>query len=127
MATNKFKLGTETPSKLYMGDVEVTKAYMGETLVYEKSSSSGETWVINNTPTLIDLTSNINFVSNNETFNTIYITPIGGMFTASISYDDYEHYNPNNGWDNQAYRTITFATPPTGALLTWLQANAVKK
>ena len=34
--TNKLKFGTETPSKLYMGDIEVTKAYMGEVLVYEK-------------------------------------------------------------------------------------------
>lgn len=43
--TNKLKFGTETPSKLYMGETEVTKAYMGETLVYEKSESSGETWL----------------------------------------------------------------------------------
>lgn len=27
-------------------------------------------------------------------------------------------------WQNDAYKTITFDTPPTGALLTWLQANA---
>ena len=33
---NKLKLGTETPSKIYMGENEVTKAYIGETLVYEK-------------------------------------------------------------------------------------------
>lgn len=45
--TNKLKFGTETPTKLYMGETEVTKAYMGETLVYEKSSSSGETWLLN--------------------------------------------------------------------------------
>ena len=47
MATNKLKFGTETPTKLYMGDSEVTKAYMDETLVYEKSTSSGETWLLN--------------------------------------------------------------------------------
>lgn len=34
--TNKLKFGTETPSKLYMGKTEVTKAYLGDTLVYEK-------------------------------------------------------------------------------------------
>ena len=33
-------------------------------------------------------------------------------------------YN-NKGWVNSAYRTITFATPPTGDLLAWLKANAV--
>lgn len=30
-------------------------------------------------------------------------------------------------WVNQAYRTITFLEPPTGDLLTWLQANGVKQ
>ena len=34
--TNNLKFGTETPSKLYMGETEVTKVYMGEVLVYEK-------------------------------------------------------------------------------------------
>lgn len=28
---------------------------------------------------------------------------------------------------NQAYRTLTFLEPPTGELLTWLQANGVKQ
>lgn len=27
-------------------------------------------------------------------------------------------------WINQVYRTITFDAPPTGDLLTWLEANA---
>jgi hypothetical protein len=30
-------------------------------------------------------------------------------------------------WTNDAYRTITFLEPPTGALLAWLQENAVKQ
>lgn len=30
-------------------------------------------------------------------------------------------------WESQAYRKLTFDTPPTGALLTWLQANGVKQ
>lgn len=33
----------------------------------------------------------------------------------------------NNVWNDQKYRTITFQTPPTGALLTWLQANGTKQ
>lgn len=32
-------------------------------------------------------------------------------------------YN-GTSWVNEAYRTITFGTEPTGKLLTWLQANA---
>lgn len=33
----------------------------------------------------------------------------------------------NATWFNDAYRTITFATAPTGDLLTWLQANGTKQ
>ena len=29
-------------------------------------------------------------------------------------------------WQNNAYKKLTFDAPPTGALLTWLQSNAVK-
>jgi len=34
---------------------------------------------------------------------------------------------PGNGWTDEKYRTVTFLEPPTGDLLTWLQANAVKQ
>lgn len=33
-------------------------------------------------------------------------------------------YYSTTGWANNGYRTITFSEPPTGDLLTWLQANA---
>ena len=33
-------------------------------------------------------------------------------------------YSDRSGWFQSSYRTITFATPPTGDLLTWLEANA---
>ncbi len=39
-----------------------------------------------------------------------------------LYYDDTEAYR--SGWKNSAYRTITFDTEPTGALLTYLEANA---
>ena len=29
--------------------------------------------------------------------------------------------------NNEAYKTLVFDTPPTGDLLTWLQANATKQ
>ena len=32
--------------------------------------------------------------------------------------------NPPFQWKQEVYRTITFDTPPTGDLLTWLTANA---
>ena len=30
-------------------------------------------------------------------------------------------------WYSEAYKTLVFDTPPTGDLLTWLQANATKQ
>lgn len=30
-------------------------------------------------------------------------------------------------WTKETYRTVTFLEPPTGGLLAWLQANAVKQ
>lgn len=41
----------------------------------------------------------------------------------SLANLDYSFMN----WCNEIYRKITFVTPPTGALLTWLQANGVKQ
>lgn len=124
--TNKLKFGTETPSKLYIGETEVTKAYMGETLVYEKSESSGETWLLNKTLTLQALTATIDFISNNQNFSSI------DMSNTGISYDNvsvYTKFSPDeNHWPNgEAYRTIKFKTAPTGDLLAWLQANGVKQ
>ena len=50
-----------------------------------------------------------------------------------MHYDNNEvaGYDPGVGggyeFDNEAYRKLTFDTPPTGDLLTWLQSNAVKQ
>ena len=38
-----------------------------------------------------------------------------------------ELYTTKSGWVKSSYRTITFATPPTGDLLAWLKANAIPK
>ena len=37
---------------------------------------------------------------------------------------DYTHFT---NWQNEAYRTVTFLESPSGELLTWLQASAVKQ
>ena len=50
-----------------------------------------------------------------------------------LYYDNNEiaGYDPGFGgayeFDDEAYRKLTFDTPPTGDLLTWLQSNAVKQ
>ena len=60
-----------------------------------------------------------NFTSNGESF----IELCTGRYP--LDDGDVEVY-ANSTWINEAYRTIIFETAPTGDLLTWLQANAVK-
>lgn len=98
-----------------------------------------ETWVINDTYSSdIEFTvSSLNFISNGKNFTSIAIriAPVGS------AYIKYNNTTVNNimvntldtgirgtaSWINSTYRTITFLEPPTGDLLTWLQANAVKQ
>ncbi len=51
-----------------------------------------------------------------------YYTPVNkiinvGSFEPGMGEDKFT-------WQNNAYRKLTFDTPPTGALLTWLETNA---
>ena len=95
--------------------------------------SSGETWVLNARPygtstSFGSITASINFTSNNTNYSRIFI-PIENDLsdgTEALLYDEQQAYR-NSEWYNQAYRTLTFATSPTGDLLTWLQANGTKQ
>lgn len=67
----------------------------------------------------------IPFESNSTNFQKIEVR--GNFFPGSGIYYDAINVWSDNVWVNEAYRTITFFEPPTGDLLTWLQANAVKQ
>lgn len=103
---------------------------------YLAPKSETETWVLIESP---DLSSTfdyiINFKSNDIKFvqmksfgtlgpgtvnhNLIYYNAAGTAIPA--------YYGEFDRWPNDAYRTITFLEPPTGDLLTWLQANGTKQ
>lgn len=101
------------------------------------TKKKGETWIINDfssspTAAIID---NIEFTSNSKIFTKITISRESKLVSyllydlekvASILYET-ETKNWSTSWTNSAYRTITFTSPATGDLLTWLQANAVKQ
>ena len=120
-------------TKIYKGDVErsdIQKIYKGTTLLYEKVLPQGETWVINESPNfnteVIDFV--INFTSNNNNYTMFYARSTG--INEYISYykaPSYQQVYVSGTWNNQAYRTVIFETAPTGDLLTWLEANAVKQ
>lgn len=89
--------------------------------------AGGETWVLNNSLSGINnagKTYSCSFVSNGVSYSSIRLDP-DKTLEDELLYDSTTVYYYN--WKNQAYRTIAFSEPPTGALLTWLQANGVKQ
>ena len=96
--------------------------------------SSGETWVLNETVSFDLPRVNVDFTSNNENFDSIIAADLG-KFEKNLTYDRvdggavivFDAGIDGLSWKDQAYRTLTFAIPPTGDLLTWLQANGTKQ
>ena len=90
-----------------------------------------ETWVIKSSASGEFATTQIAFTSNRRKFTSIGAVYDG--FVVALLYDNHEiaGYDPGGGgvyeFNDQAYRKLTFDTPPTGALLTWLQSNATKQ
>lgn len=101
--------------------------YKGE---YE-DISSGETWLLNDWLNFENsqwITLTASFTSNGQTFSSIKYKYAPTAY-AYLNYDDTWVFDSDDGggWRNEAYRTITFETAPTGDLLTWLQANGTKQ
>ena len=98
-----------------------------------KSTAVGtkETWVIEGKAGGVFATTQISFTSNGQKFTSIGAKYVD--FFVFLYYDNNEiaGYDPGAGngleFYNEAYRTLTFDTPPTGALFPWLQANGVKQ
>ena len=92
-----------------------------------------ETWVIKSDASGTFATTQISFTSNGQKFTSIGAEYSAGSFII-LRYDNNEvaGYDIAGGggvyeFDNEAYRKLTFDTPPTGDLLTWLQANATRQ
>ena len=89
-----------------------------------------ETWVIKSDASGAFSTTQIAFTSNGQKFTSIGSYYDGSIF--SLLYDNDEiAIDPGVGggyeFYNEAYRKLTFDTPPTGELLTWLQSNATRQ
>lgn len=99
-----------------------------------KTTSTSETWVLNESGLENHTLSkqSIAFTSNGKSYIAIENFSSGsGLFYYTTAYD-YDAPYVDGGpqgfiWTDQAYRTLVFATPPTGDLLTWLQANGTKQ
>ena len=92
-----------------------------------------ETWVIKSDASGEFATTQIAFTSNGQKFTSIGADYDAGSYII-LRYDNNEvaGYDIAGGgagfeFENEAYRKLTFDTTPTGALLTWLQANATRQ
>ena len=97
------------------------------------SGGAKETWVIKSSAAGVFATTQIAFTSNGQKFTSIGAAYDAGSFVI-LRYDNGEvaGYDTAGGdvvyeFYNDAYRKLTFDTPPTGDLLTWLQSNATKQ
>lgn len=116
--------------EIYMKDGKALKVTGG----YLAPKNETETWVLSNYGTIADgFEQEAAFVSNGHEFSKISYsafkifydtTPV--TYKLGITSNGGEWVNANIFTD-QAYRTLTFTTPPTGDLLTWLQANGTKQ
>lgn len=93
-----------------------------------------ETWVLNDYISSILTKQVINFTSNGQDFDSIecesYKQEMSPVSFSRIYYGSLSTLAYDNGygdWQNNAYKTITFETSPTGTLLTWLQNNGTKQ
>lgn len=113
--------------QIYMKDGKAL--WMNEKAITPKKATS-ETWVLNEfipvNPNDDVTTFNTSFISNQTKFSTIEYS---FAIVSVVSYDNTTVFGgrPEPEWTDQAYRTITFLEPPTGDLLTWLQANGTKQ
>lgn len=86
-----------------------------------------KTWVINENVNLSAFYIETNFTSNNESFYKLEVSiPSNELYYFKTGFPPNPVWSSNTGWVIKAYRTITFETAPTGELLAWLEANAVK-
>lgn len=122
---------TVTPATLQKGYTAHDKSGTKITGTLEAASSGGakETWVLKEILANNSVTFNTLFTSNGESFSKISLTT---GITSYVKYDNttVARFNPLAGvvkWNDPAYRKLIFSTPPTGDLLTWLQANGVKQ
>ena len=95
------------------------------------SGGAKETWVIKIGAAGEFATTQIAFTSNGQKYTSIGAVYDGSVVILYYGNEEIAGYVPGVDGEyefyDEAYRTLTFDTPPTGALLTWLQSNAVKQ
>ena len=124
------KVTVQKPDTLLPENIKKDVVIGGVTGALEAGDTS-ETWVIKSSANGELVTTQIAFTSNGQKFTSIGANSDSGFTVLRYDNNEVAGYDPGFGggyeFDNEAYRKLTFDTPPTGALLTWLQSNATKQ
>lgn len=101
----------------------------GRTLIggtgYDIKFSDGRTWRFNDVISCWDgMEWNVNFVAMGHPCTAILSTYNNNLLYTAPGIGNIMARSPGGAWSGEEYRTIIFDEPPTGNLLTWLQANA---
>ena len=124
--------GVETGKCLISGTAYTLKK--GRTLIggtgYDVKLKTSPTWYLNDSLGYNTLErTNVGFTANGEHFDQIVaFSMMGGVQLIFIVTSPATSVTPyDRGWTQSAYRTVTFDEEPTGALLTWLDANGTRQ
>ena len=109
-----------------------TVANLAAAIVRIPSGGAKETCVIKSSATGEFATTQISFTSNGQKFTSIGTNSDYGPIVLYYDNTEIAGYEPGTSagyyeFNDEEYRKLTFDTPPTGELLTWLQSNAVKQ
>ena len=103
----------------------------GISIIDDLQLSYSKTWVIKSDAAGEFATTQIAFTSNGQKFTSIGTNRDYGPIVLYYDNTGIAGYEPGTEtryeFNDEAYRRLTFDTPPTGNLLTWLQSNAVKQ
>lgn len=122
------RTGAQVRIQVDTNDFEIDDSTSPYTLK-KKQATDGKTWLLNKKLTINEaVTYDVNFVSNEMTFNSLRLesNKLKNLYYGSeLAYAE----DPVGGatWYDQNFRTVIFMTAPTGDLLAWLEANGVKQ
>lgn len=124
------KVTVQKPDTLLPENIKKDVVIGGVTGTLEAGDTS-ETWVIKSSANGELVTTQIAFTSNGHKFTSIGANYDGSRFVLYYDNGEVAGYDPGVEGEyvfySEACRKLTFDTPPTGALLTWLQSNATKQ
>lgn len=120
--------GVQVRIQVDTNDFEIDGSLSPYTLK-KKQATVSKTWLLNDQLTIDKtVTYNVNFVSNEMSFNSLRLESAklkNLYYSSELAYAE----DPVGGatWYDNNFRTVQFVTAPTGDLLAWLQANGVNQ